>query len=60
MLAGTLHAQTAHTVSILILDGKTGGFEPRVVKLVGDMQTLARAIEARRRRGVACSKLNLV
>ena len=33
-----------------ILDGKTGGYEPRVITLVSDMQTLARVIEARRRR----------
>jgi ribonuclease R len=33
-----------------ILDGKTGGYEPRVIKLVSDMHKLARVIEARRRR----------
>jgi ribonuclease R len=33
-----------------ILDGKTGGFEPRVIRLVSDMHKLARVIEARRRR----------
>ena len=33
-----------------ILDGKTGGYEPRVIKLGSDMHKLARVIEARRRR----------
>jgi ribonuclease R len=33
-----------------ILDGKTGGYEPRVIRLVSDMHKLARVIEARRRR----------
>lgn len=32
-----------------ILDGAVGGYSPKVVQLVTDMQTLARAIEARRR-----------
>jgi ribonuclease R len=31
-------------------DGKTGGFDPEVVELVKDMETLARKIEARRRK----------
>ncbi|MBN1942807.1 MAG: ribonuclease R [Phycisphaerae bacterium] len=31
-------------------DGKTGGYDPAVVELVKDMETLARKIEARRRK----------
>lgn len=33
-----------------VCDGKIGGYDPRVVELVRDMETLARKIEARRRK----------